>query len=66
MAMQRVTLASFACSESKQKNNNGEWRRRLRNLNSKFLPTENVRLVVICLQEVLVSEIRSYVHVGQK
>ena len=26
------------CSGSKQKNNNGEWRRRLRNLNSKILP----------------------------
>jgi hypothetical protein len=26
------------CSGSKQENNNGEWRRRLRNLNSKFLP----------------------------
>ena len=36
------------CSGSKQKNNNGEWRRRLRNLNSKILPTENVRLAAFC------------------
>ena len=36
------------CSGSKQKNNNGEWRRRLWILNSKILPTGNVRLAAFC------------------
>jgi len=42
-------------------NNNGEWRRRLRNLKFRISPPQKM---CAALQEVLAPELRSYVHVG--